>query len=889
MATVNYNPVSNVEPEAIQPVDPYRRIHVDPDMFGAGIGRALEGLGQTVGHLGQVWGEVQADSAVNNAYDQITKIRTGFTNLQGQDALNAQKDTEAQINDVVKSGRSGLFGPSAMEYDRQVRRLAANSLDYMANHAQQQGREYANSVNKTTQENSLSGIGADPTNAMTFDFWRDKATHAAIKDLGLKGIDTPDARDAAIARVNMETRKQQIEALAVSDPVQASGLADKYKAELTPQIYDTLHKQLEGAVNKAQGDAGFARHYTAAVNAPPSSSAPNVTPAAEGDASVGALRHFEGFRDTAYWDVNHWRVGYGSDTITKPDGTVESVSQGTKVSQADADRDLNRRVRDTQNKIAFQVGEQNWGGLGPQQQAALTSMAYNYGALPFDVQAAVRGGAPPAVVASAILNHQNDNGGVNRARRQQEAAAMNGGKMPTGYVTSGGSGGTVPALNAPEAMPDIGAPHVQEAAFNPDEGPTAQPAVSTIPEGSEGASLPRTAEDIHADTVRRIMEDSSLSDGAKKVALGQAEMTYKMAQIASEQDAKAKKHKADQATNHVYNVMDQGNYTGAYTAANQALDSGLIDDKQYDTLSRLIDKRSGQEGDPRSYGPSFNDIFKQMLLPVGTPGRINTASDIYNAEIAGQLTPKGTQRLLGVLGNLDKPDEYGLNKTIDANLTYAKKTLNPSAEQAALAGEMPDTKAEAYVRDFTDQYMSAIGRAKEKDPTLSGSPVLTRKFVDDLINQISHPADRAKAALLQQQKNADAGGTDPRAIPPPPGVQADLWPSVVAAVPVAFAADGSAQPLTTDIWAQAITKLVQNPTPKTKENWNKRYPGHDAQSILGALGVEPGPKHEGGAPSSPIVSEPMQLPGAEPASPVGTPIEPYVQPGQPMPGMAVSP
>ena len=32
------------------------------------------------------------------------------------------------------------------------------------------------------------------------------------------------------------------------------------------------------------------------------------------------IKRFEGFRTTPYWDVNAYRTGYGSDTVTLADG-----------------------------------------------------------------------------------------------------------------------------------------------------------------------------------------------------------------------------------------------------------------------------------------------------------------------------------------------------------------------------------------------------------------------------------------------------------------------------------------------------------------------------------------------------------------------------------------
>ena len=141
-------------------------------------------------------------------------------------------------------------------------------------------------------------------------------------------------------------------------------------------------------------------------------------------AATDLIRHFEGFKSQAYWDVNAWRVGYGSDTMTDASGRVRPVQQGDTTTREDAERDLARRTAEFASKAAEQVGEA-WGKLSDQARASLTSMAYNYGRLPSDVAAAAQTG-DAAKIAGAIRGHERDNGGVNSGRREQEAANVEG-------------------------------------------------------------------------------------------------------------------------------------------------------------------------------------------------------------------------------------------------------------------------------------------------------------------------------------------------------------------------------------------------------------------------------------------------------------------------------
>ena len=142
--------------------------------------------------------------------------------------------------------------------------------------------------------------------------------------------------------------------------------------------------------------------------------------------ATGLLKNFEGFSNKAYWDVNAYRTGYGSDTITKADGTIVKVQKGMIINKEDAERDLARRTREFANTARQNVTANVWDKLSPNAQAALTSYAYNYGSLK-NSQSVVKAAARSAetgdmnYLANAIRNRQVDNNGVNAKRRNQEA------------------------------------------------------------------------------------------------------------------------------------------------------------------------------------------------------------------------------------------------------------------------------------------------------------------------------------------------------------------------------------------------------------------------------------------------------------------------------------
>lgn len=160
-----------------------------------------------------------------------------------------------------------------------------------------------------------------------------------------------------------------------------------------------------------------------------------------GDASAALLRQRESFRSRAYNDPRTdtngqqvgpdiYRAGYGSDTITLSDGTIQKVTQGMRVSVEDANRDLIRRIGVFQEGIKTSIGADKFGSMTPEQQAALTSIAYNYGSLPNDIADAIKKGMTDSQVADVIRGHSGDNGGVNRDRRGYEAALYNSADNP---------------------------------------------------------------------------------------------------------------------------------------------------------------------------------------------------------------------------------------------------------------------------------------------------------------------------------------------------------------------------------------------------------------------------------------------------------------------------
>jgi len=235
------------------------------------------------------------------------------------------------------------------------------------------------------------------------------------------------------------------------------------------------------------------------------------------------LRHFEGFSSKPYWDVNAYRGGFGSDTVTLADGRVIPVRPGMNITREDAERDLERRGnQEFAPRAAQQVGQEIWASLPEHVTEPLVSVAYNYGSLPRSVVAAVKTGDPEKI-AQAVEGLAGHNGGVNRRRRMQEAAIIrSGGQIDPGLMR---------AAAAPTGQP--GASRLQQA---PDRMFMQSDSMQTRAGLAEPYMLGRTATDAYQSPP----EEESARRGPFEYLFGataQARREARAAQIDAERQA----------------------------------------------------------------------------------------------------------------------------------------------------------------------------------------------------------------------------------------------------------------------------------------------------------------------------------------------------------------
>jgi len=82
-----------------------------------------------------------------------------------------------------------------------------------------------------------------------------------------------------------------------------------------------------------------------------------------------------------------WRIGFGSDTITRSNGTVESVIRSSKITTQEAINDLKRRINEEfKPKVVSRLSLRgvNYNDLPLKVKVVFLDLAYNYGTLFYD-------------------------------------------------------------------------------------------------------------------------------------------------------------------------------------------------------------------------------------------------------------------------------------------------------------------------------------------------------------------------------------------------------------------------------------------------------------------------------------------------------------------------
>lgn len=381
-----------------------RDVAAQQDGFNS-VARGLSDVATNADRAADEQANIYAAKAISDAKSQWTRAALERQESAEGDAAGFSQslgsDFKRYADEAIDAAPPRAKAKMRMAFNDYENQLRTNGMAFEAT----KRVAYRGDLLGATIEQNRNTLLTDP--AQFEDLLAD--TLDAIDGMGLPEDKARAFEDAA--REGMA--KSAMSALIESDP---KGAFDALNSGDWDGFLDPEDKGRLLSVAKAKADAVFVSERSQEIN-------DQMGGEYFGDAA-DLLRDFEGFRSGTYYDVNHDRLGYGSDTITTRDGRVLKVKKGDVVSREDAERDLARRIKEETRQARDDVGPA-WDVLPPSAKAALISVAYNYGSLPKDVVAAIRTG-DTLKVAYAVDQLAGHNKGVNAKRRRKEAAIIRG-------------------------------------------------------------------------------------------------------------------------------------------------------------------------------------------------------------------------------------------------------------------------------------------------------------------------------------------------------------------------------------------------------------------------------------------------------------------------------
>lgn len=404
-----------------------------PQAFGSDIGAGLQTMArgvdivaQNVDRVRDLDDTMRAKDADNRYADWLRGRKFdngGFMTLEGRAAVDAREAFEKEAAEKRREFGQDLTPGAALHYQNSSQARLQSTLQESIVHTAQQRKTWFNQSSSARVETFANDALAnfDKPAMVTKNI---AAGQAEIRQAGaMHGWDADTLKQKEAEFVS-GVHKNVTLRIAQTDPIAAEKYMLERKDQITGANFYELENSLKSEIKQAKSKRAAADFISQSA-------------AAGGNGSAfDMIARFEGFRSGTYWDVNHFRTGFGSDTITREDGTVSTVKQGDTVTEADAARDLNRRIAQTQMGIINKVGRDKFDALPAPAKAAVTSVGYNYGTLPDSVANAIMTGGP-AEIAAAIRGLENHNEGVNKGRRNKEADAVLGINSAAGVAAAG--------------------------------------------------------------------------------------------------------------------------------------------------------------------------------------------------------------------------------------------------------------------------------------------------------------------------------------------------------------------------------------------------------------------------------------------------------------------
>ena len=316
MPTVPYSPVPDVSPSTAG--TPGFDIRASPEAFGAQIGQATQGLGQTVeqagtrladvaGNIQTMHNNVASDGAFNQFQDGTQKIlygdpndtsNPGYYSLRGQAAVDARPGVLQQLDDLRNSIRNGLQNPvQQLSFDEASRRLNQYSTAGIGAHSDREYNRYAVETQTAAIDIKARAVANGYNDDELFQHNLEDALRAADAKSALSGAnpDTDGGR-ALFANNRMQAAQTLYTARAVAmgtaNPAAGLAFVQAHSDQFDAITLHRLTDEFKGGADRqavAAGIAGeLARPVTGSGGTPATATTNQIDQAIHGQESRGA-------------------------------------------------------------------------------------------------------------------------------------------------------------------------------------------------------------------------------------------------------------------------------------------------------------------------------------------------------------------------------------------------------------------------------------------------------------------------------------------------------------------------------------------------------------------------------------------------------------------------
>lgn len=257
MASVPTNSTSSGFQQSVAPdaaIAPYQNTSASADMFGAGVGQALQGMGGAFGKMGDVLekhavklqelnNEAAATQADTEAAQRMSDYMVKFNQSMGADAMKEWGENGQgfrQNMDKIYSDVSGTLqnDEQRRQFNQRWQRTSQSMFTHAASHVAQQNRVYLSATADASASAATDAAMVDPKNDNLFLSQMKTVEDAAFQKARVMGLDgNLDAVRQIYQQYTDKAWAQRLQLVAQTDAPLAQQMLEKavrgeYKAEI---------------------------------------------------------------------------------------------------------------------------------------------------------------------------------------------------------------------------------------------------------------------------------------------------------------------------------------------------------------------------------------------------------------------------------------------------------------------------------------------------------------------------------------------------------------------------------------------------------------------------------------------------------------------------------